>query len=506
MKELILLPVIIFTFISSLNSQCKRDYIWLFASSPNLDLKSADGNIMDFNNKGKIDTVHLYDTVRSTNTAISDEEGHLLFYFNGCRVIDSTQQIMENGDSINYGETWDKYCGRFSNYPGTQNSIILPDPGKKDGYYLIHKRNEIQLEPELKSHNPNLYYSYIDMTSNEGRGKVVKKNKIIFSTSSILPTYLTACKHANGEDWWIIEQEQDTNIYFKVLLTKDSIMLFDYQTIGPILNDYSGFGQAVFSPNGKYYLIYNKQDDVLVYDFNRETGELDNFRQVEVLDSNTGFCGIAVSPNSKYAYLSSTFDLYQIDLHSDDIKSTLTHIDHIDGFQDPTFYSLFGQTQLAPDCKIYIVSSGTNNYLHIINRPNEKGKACDFQQHSIYLPNRNYNNSIPNFPHFRIDEEDICDSTITWLPNVFYPNMDIMVKLYPNPAKDKFTLFFSSPLLYEVDYSLIDMQGMKIMNGKIPRLTNKHDIITKYFRSGMYMIKISGKNNLINWTGKIKIE
>jgi hypothetical protein len=125
---------------------------------------------------------------------------------------------------------------------------------------------------------------------------------------------------------------------------------------------------------------------------------------------------------------------------SDDIPSTLTHIDHVDGFRDPSFTSLFGQAQLAPDCKIYIDSSTTNNHLHVINNPNQKGKACDFRQHSVYLPNRNYNNSIPNFPHFRIDEEDICDSTITWIPDEYIVKAPNVLSVYPNPASVSATI------------------------------------------------------------------
>jgi len=132
--------------------------------------------------------------------------------------------------------------------------------------------------------------------------------------------------------------------------------------------------------------------------------------------------------------------LYQIDLWSNDLQLTLTHIAHIDGFKDPYFRSYFNFSQLAPDCKIYIVSGTTNNHLHVINKPNEKGKACDFRQHSIYLPIRNNNFSIPNFPHFRIDEDQICDSTITWIPDEYIVAEPNVLSVYPNPASVEATI------------------------------------------------------------------
>jgi hypothetical protein len=164
-----LLLLLCITFISSLFSQSKRDYVWLFGSTPYKDKTGVKGNTIDFNSKGKIDSIRFYDTVWANNTEISDEEGNLLFYFNGCRIIDSTQNIMQNGGSINYGDMWKKYCGRFSTYPDSQNSIILPDSGNEAGYYLIHKTTELITEPEVYFHG-ELQYSYIDMNCNEGKG------------------------------------------------------------------------------------------------------------------------------------------------------------------------------------------------------------------------------------------------------------------------------------------------------------------------------------------------
>ena len=47
---------------------------------------------------------------------------------------------MPHGDSINAGLFFDYYWRGMCRlgYPGTQNLIILPDPGYEAGYYILH--------------------------------------------------------------------------------------------------------------------------------------------------------------------------------------------------------------------------------------------------------------------------------------------------------------------------------------------------------------------------------
>ena len=499
--------VILFIFSNKINSQNKRDYTWVMGL-PIIDIRG--GNIIDFNNERSLDTPYLAFGMGRNCVSLSDIEGKLLMYSNGCAIADSTHNIMENGDSINYGEAWEDFCSYKNNrgYPVTQNSLILPDPGNEDnntnGYYLLHKRTELLKEPYLHTWTPGVSYSYIDMKGNNGKGRVIEKNKLIFETTNITQGCMTACKHANKRDWWIIQLKRDTNTYFKVLLGKDEIEV-DSQSIGPNFVPESNPGQAVFSPDGSKYIIFNAYNKCLIYDFDRLTGHLSNLQSINPQDSGR-FVGVAVSSNSRFAYLSAKYDLYQVDLWEDDIQSSLTHIAHMDFFPDPTFYSTFSLAQLAPDCRIYIVNGGTNNFLHVINKPNEKGKACDFQQHSFYLPNRNYNGSLPNFPHFRIDDADICDSTISFLPKLFLTKDKINPIIYPNPVKENLNIYFDSPLSEQLHYQLYNIQGNKIKNGLLPLLQTEINIDISTIHSGIYFLKLTNNNQQLKWSGKVVIE
>ena len=145
MIKKILYITLLFSISTIIHSQNKRDYTWLYGCGYLVDKGIVEGNIMDFSNKGRIDTLDFYDSVADFNCEISDMDGNLLFYFKGCRVVDSTFQLMENGDSLDYGDTWDDFCGKWTRYSGSQNAIILPDPGNDNGgvgngYYIIYKR------------------------------------------------------------------------------------------------------------------------------------------------------------------------------------------------------------------------------------------------------------------------------------------------------------------------------------------------------------------------------
>jgi hypothetical protein len=514
MNKSALLLLIFHIFLSGVHSQNKSDYKWVMGwNLP--DLKG--GNIIDFDNNRSIDTGFLAFAMGSNCVSICDKQGKLLMYSNGCAIADQDHKVLENGDSINFGESWKKFCPfKYSEgYPVTQNSLILPDPGNydengkqvKNGYYLLHKRTELLFQPYLHTWAPGVSYSYVDKNANNGKGKVTKKNKLIFETKSLTQGYMTACKHANGRDWWVVQIKQDTNIFFKILLTKDTVMVVDSQNIGDFkFHRDNNLGQAVFTPDGSKWVAFNSKEKAIILDFDRTTGELYNLRQVNPQDSGI-LVGVAVSPNSRFAYLSAMTDLYQIDLWANDIQASLVHIAHIDYVQDPpSFVYSFSLAQLGPDCRIYIVSGATGYYLGVINKPDEKGQACDFRQHSFHLPNLNFNMSLPNFPHFRMDEDEVCDSTLTLIPKEFWIRDKPDVRIFPNPAQDQLTMQFATHVIEEYDYILYDLHGRKALNGQIPMLGTEIKIDLASLISGLYLMQITDtKQNLI-WSDKVVVK
>ncbi|MBK6640365.1 MAG: hypothetical protein IPG39_03600 [Bacteroidetes bacterium] len=71
---------------------------------------------------------------------------------------------------------------------------------------------------------------------------------------------LTTCKHANGRDWWLISHKYRSNIYYKFLITPDTILGPYTQQIGIVTSNYDGFGSARFSPDGSKYVWMENRD------------------------------------------------------------------------------------------------------------------------------------------------------------------------------------------------------------------------------------------------------
>ncbi|MBK8820186.1 MAG: hypothetical protein IPN49_14260 [Saprospiraceae bacterium] len=111
------------------NAQIKGDYVWIGGVQTNPD-GGQKGHTMDFlRNKGEPAYVNIPKGFTGNNASICDENGYLMFYFNGCAVMNRYHHIMPNGDSINSGRWFDLYWKDCKyGYPGPQEVLILPDP------------------------------------------------------------------------------------------------------------------------------------------------------------------------------------------------------------------------------------------------------------------------------------------------------------------------------------------------------------------------------------------
>jgi hypothetical protein len=123
-----------------------------------------------------------------------------------------------------------------------------------------------------------------------------------------------------------------------------------------------------------------------------------------------GFGGIEFSPNSRFLYHCSGFDLFQYDLEESISLDNDIQIDTITDHYPPWGSAYFLQ-QLAPDGRIYIANPFGSDILHVIQRPNFKGEASIPTFNSFKLKSLNAI-SISNFPNYILASIDgsICDS------------------------------------------------------------------------------------------------
>jgi hypothetical protein len=462
--------LLFFLAISRLFSQFKHDYTWAFGIST--DPVFPGGTIIfDFNH----DSLHIInqdgdDDFFLTCSSISNADGQLLFSSNGCDVFDANFNTMLNGTGLNPGVAY--ISGSCPDIGNTvpKGLIILPLPGNATKYYIFHESLKSGQSGEFSLFVGNLYYSIVDMSLNNGLGRVTAKNLNVLSDT--LFGDLHAVRHANGEDWWLLVSKEHKNLFFKVLFTANGISDILEQNIG--IDPYrpqSGGGQAVFSPDGTMYARYYRKDGLLLYDFDRATGELSNFRQIYVDSVNTGFGGVSFSSNSRYIYVSTSSRLYQFDAQAADIEASKVFIDERDGYSFFGIVSTFHLMQLAPDCKIYMSSSNGSDILHVINNPDQPGLACNFEQHAIHLPGPGANaSSMPNFPNYRLGTGyPVCDSNIVYVSGTgFVPPPAQGVRVWPNPASHQVTVALSAPLPAAAAWSLHDALGRELSRAVLP--------------------------------------
>lgn len=490
----------------SLTAQ-KHDYVWVTGDDNQLIDTTYGGSTIDFN----FNPVKAYYNYRELNmfvcnSSICDTAGNLMFYTNGCDIAGADDEIIENGETINPGEVHQLKCDQEnSGYAaGYQSTLILPVPDSINLYYLFHKRTIITNNPfDIKI--DKLFYSKVDMSQNNGKGKVVAKN-VEMMNGDIAYGQMTAAKHANGKDWWLVTPKEDSNIFYLFLFANEGIVDTLIQTIGvaPSPNASGGI-QIVFSPDGTKMFRTNPQRAVKVYDFDRETGYFTAYDSINVNYHNypnpvTTWC--AVSPNSRYLYVTTALYVFQFDLWATDISASQQVVAEWDGFQDP-IGTTFGPCQLGPDCKIYIVTIDSK-YYHVINNPDEAGLACNVAQHSFILPTRS-GASMPFFPNYRLGPIDNPGVPCTATVSASNPSPSPLppVSVFPNPAASYLKVIVNRPLPPRAMWTLYDAYGRVLRTERLVNEATCTEVTVDGLAAGVYFWELKGKEGAVVQSGKI---
>ena len=488
-------------------AQEKRDYIW-FSGDVVEDTTSFSGvNIMDFNN-GELNIKRQAKGLSFfvTNASISSPSGELLFYTNGCSINNAGHELMENGDNLNPGIAY--LTGNCPDYGNAvaDGAIILPLPGDSTKYYLFHSNGVQGVSGVFSIYTGKLNYTLIDMSLNNGLGAVVEKNQLVIEDT--LSGELHAVRHANGQDWWIVAIRGHENKYMKVLFTEQGITSVTGQKIGMDPDPWSSQGgQAKFSPDGTKFARYTKRDQVFLMDFDRETGELSNFRYLYA-DTVVGHWGsLAFSPNSRYLYVGTQVKLWQFDTEAPDVQESKVLVGEYDGYRflgvsATTFYLM----QLAPDCKIYMAPRNSGMAMHVIHNPDEPGLACNFKQNDVNLL-AVITSSIPNFPNYRLGTPyPVCDSTIQLVTGsvaVLPPAGE--VRVWPNPATGSVSVELSLPLAGGGEWWLHTAAGQAVRQVWLPPGETLQAVPLSGLAPGLYFWSLrSGEGRLVG-RGKLVV-
>jgi hypothetical protein len=400
MKHLLLLLFFFLGGFGEMEAQFNNNY-WIFGDSAGINWTTSN-NPSFFNSKVK---------GRGTSVSLADSNGVLIYshtngniaFMNKTKTYNRYNIIIENSDSI-VGESW---------YHEMQ---LIPHSGNDSLVYLFSIGvNGYQ----------GLFYTLINYKANNDSGIVIQKNIQLKNAPAF--DGLTAVKHGNGRDWWLLFKEWDgngqvgNNEIYRYLITSSGVSLSQVQVSGP--DNSTNLGNIVFCSLTNKLGIVNLRGLISIYDFNRCTGMVSN--PIAIENERNGapypyyFSSAFSSDGSKLyvvgiAYLNQAGQndtLFQFDLNAPNISASKQVI-----YVLPSYQKSMGNLKLAPDNKIYLTTGDEslgipypdtlfttiNSYLSVINQPDSLGLACDFQPFSFYLGGARTYYGLPNNPDYEL--------------------------------------------------------------------------------------------------------
>jgi len=345
-----------------------------------------------------------------------DSLGNLLFYSNGggYETFGPTGNIWNAANQSIY----DMQGIEGGGYSAMQSSVFIEAPGETGKYYLFTMDDgEFYLDASDSIMNAQpqgrgLSYFKIDKSLNNGLGGVLEADQRVYAPSS---EALCAVKHANGNDYWILINQDSSGIG-----------IYSVTSAGVQLS-------SVFNiPEGTFYLMKASPDGtkifVLLNEFPAGMGVLLQFDPAtgilsdpQELSTYEGFFYFEFSPNSRYLYFANGATIGRYDLNSSNVANSYTSFfdfSNIDGF------SYISQMQLGPDGKLYILfveyDSSIELPVNTLNRiacPNTANPVFEYEV-LTFVGNPSFGNfnGLPNFSAWLFENYD--DTYVSLGPDV----------------------------------------------------------------------------------------
>jgi hypothetical protein len=353
------------------------------------------------------------------------------------------------------------------------------------------------------------------MNLDGGLGGIVTGYKNLNAVSdTLLLGWITACKHANGRDWWIMTHKYNSDLFHVVLLTPNGVELNLTQHIGEIIsplfvyngfkNDRDNLGQSCFSPDGAHYAFVDFEWNVHVFDFDRCSGQLSNFRIDSIGCLDGSLCttlGCIFSPNSRFLYVNTYQRIFQYDLEANDFAASRIEVAKNDSFAYP-ITAWFFINQLGADNRIYIGTFNGVKAIHYIEKPDSIGVACNVIQHGLTLPT--YNLSLPNFPNYDLGplQGSPCD-TLNIADGVEQNKSDFDFRVYPNPVTWWLNIVYDSPQ-QDALFELFDLYGRRVAAVSLYHYFKNRTLDVSGLSAGVYAYTIKSKSGVLQ-TGKVAV-
>ncbi|HVK37499.1 MAG TPA: hypothetical protein VNA88_03120 [Candidatus Kapabacteria bacterium] len=288
--------------------------------------------------------------------------GQLLFYTDGMTVWNRQHRAMPNG------------TGLMGHASSTQSALIVPAPCDPRRFYVF----TVDASPLQDPPNEGLHYSIVDLDGDGGLGVVTAKNVPIYAPTT---EKLTAVRHANGIDVWVVTHEWSSNAFRAYLVSAAGVAStpnLSYTGSAHEGGAQYAIGYLKASSDGRRIASVVATSFVELFDFNAATGLLTYTTRL----SDRAKYGLSFSPDGRFLYLVEwqpgwIYDsLFQYDVTAGDAQAIF---DSRTPIATGDFYAM----QCAPDGRIYIANNSAllaanTGWMPTIDRPNDKGIACGF--------------------------------------------------------------------------------------------------------------------------------
>ncbi|MBL7911623.1 MAG: gliding motility-associated C-terminal domain-containing protein [Bacteroidia bacterium] len=371
-KFIISLALVINTLVVSSQNETSK---WYFGNKAALDFMSGPPTPM-FNSAM---------IAGEGSASIADGSGNLLFYANALTIYNKLHVPMANGTGMAGGSS-------------TQPVLIIKQPGSSSLYYVFHQAGLSFLN------NVGLSYSIVDMSLASGNGSVTVKNSHLFgnTTTNLMSEKLTATKHCNGVDIWILTHEFFNNNFQAYLLSSSGLNINPViSSVGTIHSNWTHgwMGQMKVSPNGKKIAVCVPQQVFEIFDFNSANGIVSN---PLTLSSSYGLGYCEFSPdNSKLYGIGNTITngrnlISQWNLCATSASAIIASRDSIVDTVIVGNLSILRSLQLAKDGKIYVARTPLT-VLGVINNPNAILANCNYVSSGVSVAPNYCFNGFPSF-------------------------------------------------------------------------------------------------------------